>query len=87
MELVSIIISIVSLCVAVYAIWFSKVNAKKQQEFEIQMEQRKVEREKRTVQNRLKAKRIAKSSRLAALAGVQKELEEETFLKLESGEM
>lgn len=87
MELVSIIISIVSLCVAVYAIWFSKVNAKKQQEFEIQMEQRRVEREKRTVQNRLKAKRIAKSSRLAALAGVQKELEEETFLKLESGEM
>lgn len=87
MEIISIIISSLALLVAVYSAWNSKSNAKKQQEFEIRMEQQRIEREKQSVQNRLKAKCIAKSSPLATLAGVQKEIEEETFLKLESGEM
>lgn len=87
MEIASIIISSLALLVAVYSAWNSKSNAKKQQEFEIRMEQQRIEREKQSVQNRQKAKCIAKSSPLATLAGVQKEIEEETFLKLESGEM
>lgn len=93
MEMVTIIISSVSLIVALWSIKVSRDNTRRQIEYEKQAEQRSIERERQAEQrrkqeirqdahDRLEAKRIANESPFARLAGVADEVEEKTYLEI-----
>jgi len=93
MEIIAIVISLMSLVVALWSIKVSRDNTRRQIEYEKQAEQRSVERERQAeqrrkqeirqdAQDRLEAKRIANESPLARLAGVTDELEEKTYLEI-----
>lgn len=86
MKDVGLIISIVSLIVSVMAIVVSIVIYKKQREYtEACALERKQERL-QELKNRKEARRIAKASPLAGLAGLTKGLEEDIFLDKQLGE-
>ena len=95
MEMVSIVISSVSLIVALWSIKVSRDNTRRQIEYEKQAEQRSIERERQAeqrrkqeirqdAQDRLEAKRRASESLFAGAAGVKEELEEKTYLEIRS---
>ena len=97
MEIVAIVISLASLIVSIRAIRVSKDIAKMQLEYEENAEKRREEKERlaeekrenekhQELKNRKEARRIAKASPLAGLAGKTKELEEDIFLNKQLGE-